>query len=142
METTSIPLQKVERRTRGRSTVVLGTGLALLGLAIYIFQLLVLKILVVPWYLPVATTAGVILCLVGLVQRRSIWRWLGPVVTGLLAAAAWSMVLGLNTPPYTGALAEGRPFPEFVAARADGNPFTRQDLMDKNTVLVFFRGHW
>jgi hypothetical protein len=68
---------------------------------------------------------------------------LGLVVTGLLAAAAWSMVLGLNTPPYTGALAEGRPFPEFVAARADGKPFAHQDLLgDKNTVLVFFRGHW
>jgi hypothetical protein len=72
METTSIPLEKQERRTRGRSPVLLGTGLALLGLAVYIVQFLVLKILVVPWYLPVATTAGVLLCLVGLVQRRSV----------------------------------------------------------------------
>jgi peroxiredoxin len=35
-------------------------------------------------------------------------------------------------------LAAGEPAPEFSLARADGKPFTREDLLGKTTVLVFY----
>ena len=35
-------------------------------------------------------------------------------------------------------LAAGEPAPEFSLARADGPPFTREDLLGKTTVLVFY----
>jgi hypothetical protein len=143
METTSLPLQKQENRVRGRGWALAGTALAILGPLLYYFQIRA-AVLSMPWYLPVLTAGAVVLCLVAVVLRpRSIWRWLGLGLSGVLAAGAGLLVFGVSTPPYTGPLAQGRPVPEFVAARADGSPFTRQDLLgDKNTVLVFFRGHW
>ncbi len=36
------------------------------------------------------------------------------------------------------ALAAGEPAPEFSLARADGKPFTREDLLGRTTVLVFY----
>jgi mycoredoxin-dependent peroxiredoxin len=36
------------------------------------------------------------------------------------------------------AIAAGEPAPEFSLARPDGPPFTRQDLLGRTTVLVFY----
>jgi peroxiredoxin (alkyl hydroperoxide reductase subunit C) len=36
------------------------------------------------------------------------------------------------------ALAAGEPAPEFSLARADGKPFTRENLLGRTTVLVFY----
>ena len=36
------------------------------------------------------------------------------------------------------AVAAGEPAPDFSLARADGTPFTRDDLLGKRTVLVFY----
>jgi peroxiredoxin (alkyl hydroperoxide reductase subunit C) len=36
------------------------------------------------------------------------------------------------------ALAAGEPAPDFSLARADGQPFTRADLLGKTTVIVFY----
>jgi peroxiredoxin len=36
------------------------------------------------------------------------------------------------------AIAAGAPAPEFSLARADGKPFTREDLLGRTTVLVFY----
>jgi peroxiredoxin len=36
------------------------------------------------------------------------------------------------------AIAAGEPAPEFSLARADGKPFTREDLLGRTTVLVFY----
>ena len=36
------------------------------------------------------------------------------------------------------AIAAGEPAPEFSLARADGPPFTREDLLGRTTVLVFY----
>jgi peroxiredoxin len=36
------------------------------------------------------------------------------------------------------AIAAGEPAPEFSLARADGRPFTREDLLGRTTVLVFY----
>jgi hypothetical protein len=140
---TSPPLEMQERGLRGRLWFRLGIALAVLGPLVYFLQIRA-RLLTIPWYLPPLAVLAVVLCLLALVQRpRSPWRWLGLVFSSLLATVACFLVFGLSTPPYTGPLAEGRPFPEFVAARAGGEPFTRQDFLgDRSTVLVFFRGHW
>jgi peroxiredoxin len=36
------------------------------------------------------------------------------------------------------AIAAGQPAPEFSLARPEGGPFTREDLLDRTTVLVFY----
>jgi peroxiredoxin len=36
------------------------------------------------------------------------------------------------------AIAAGKPAPEFSLARAEGKPFTREDLLGRTTVLVFY----
>jgi peroxiredoxin len=36
------------------------------------------------------------------------------------------------------ALAAGEPVPEFTLRRADGEPFTREDLLGRTSVLVFY----
>jgi peroxiredoxin (alkyl hydroperoxide reductase subunit C) len=35
-------------------------------------------------------------------------------------------------------LAAGEPAPDFTLSRADGSPFTREDLLGKTTLLVFY----
>jgi peroxiredoxin len=36
------------------------------------------------------------------------------------------------------AIAAGQPAPEFSLARPEGGPFTREDLLDRTTLLVFY----
>src|SRR5438270_828826 len=76
-------------------------------------------------------------------RRRTVWRVLVLLLVTLLAAGEWAFVLETRLPAYTGPVAEGRPFPAFKTARADGSPFTQEDLADgQKTVMVFFRGRW
>jgi hypothetical protein len=62
----------------------------------------------------------------------------------MLAGIEWFFLLEYTLlPAYTGPVKAGESFPEFSAARHDGTPFTRGDLVGpKDTALVFFRGHW
>jgi hypothetical protein len=123
---------------------VLGILIALAGIAIYMVQFNVLQILSTPWYMPLLATAGVVFILLALIQARSIWRIGAFVLVTLLAAGMWALLLVvLNTPPYTGPVTVGEPFPAFATMRADGTTFTQNDLRgDQDTVLIFFRGRW
>ena len=99
--------------------------------------------LTAPWYMPCAATLGAALLVVSLWRKRTVWRMLALLLVVLLAGAEWTFLLATRPPAYTGPVAEGRPFPAFATARADGTPFTQADLAgDKNNVLVFFRGRW
>jgi hypothetical protein len=96
-----------------------------------------------PWYVPGAATLGVVLVVVSLWQRRTVWRVLSLLFVVLLAGAAWMFMLGEPLPAYTGPVAAGKPFPAFETSRADATPFTQRDLEgDQDNVLVFFRGRW
>ena len=86
------------------------------------------QVLKAPWYVPIAATAGAVLLVASLWQRRTVWRILALVLVALLAGAEWAMLLGMRLPAYTGPVAEGKPFPAFATARADGTPFTQADL--------------
>jgi hypothetical protein len=117
---------------------------ALLAPAAYAAQLFYLAHLSVPWYLPVAGTAGVILLGLSLLLGRKVWRIVGLIAFGLLAAGEWHFVLaGTRLAPYTGPVRVGKPFPAFATLRADGRRFTRKDFRgEKDTALVFYRGWW
>lgn len=133
----------VVQNSPGRALVLLGVAVCLLALGAYAVQVW-LASFVTPWYWPIAGTVGVLLILAGTWQAWSVWRIVGLVFFGLLAAGEWFYVAKLSLlPPYTGPLAVGQPFPAFATARADGTAFTQQDVAgDRDAVLVFFRGRW
>jgi hypothetical protein len=129
-------------RSRGRLLMLSGLGLAALGVAGYAVQLSVGRLLM-PWYMPAAALAGVALVVASLRERRTVWRWLALVAVVLLSGAELAALYGMRLPPYAGPVAVGRPFPAFEAKRADGTPFTQDDLAGgRDNVLVFFRGRW
>ena len=130
------------RHPRGRLLVLLGLGLALLGVVAYGVQLS-LQRLAFPWYMPALALIGAALVLASLWARRTVWRVLALTVLVLLGGLELVALNAMRLPPYTGPIAVGRPFPAFEARRADGTPFTQDDLAgDRRTVLVFFRGRW
>ncbi len=132
----------IERRSSGRLLVVLGLTLAVLGVVGYALQIKA-QHLAVPWYMPIAATVGLAFVLASLWQARTVWRVLALLLVALLAVGGWAFLLLMRLPEYTGPVAAGRPFPAFTTARADGTPFTQDDLKGSQTnVLVFFRGRW
>jgi hypothetical protein len=93
--------------------------------------------------MPVLASLGVVLVVLSLCQRRTLWRGLALGFVLLLAGAEAAMLFAMRLPPYTGPIAVGRAFPAFTTVRADGTSFTQHDLEgDRNSVLVFFRGRW
>jgi hypothetical protein len=130
-------------RSKGRVYLWMGIGLCLLGIAAVVAQYS-LKLLIVPWYLPVLTTLAVFLLVWALATRFTVVR---AVVLGLIAILAgleW-LYLGVaaKLPEYTGPAEVGKPIPAFQSTLANGRSFTQRNLQDgKPSVLVFFRGRW
>jgi hypothetical protein len=139
MITTSKPTPS---RSAGRPLFLLGLTIAWLGVFAYVGQVLLAQRLFTPWYLPIAGTLGVLLLLVALWQRVTVWRVIVLLPMLLLAGGEWFMVRG-SLPAYTGPVEVGRPFPVFATTLADGTPLTVADLQgEQDTVMVFFRGRW
>jgi hypothetical protein len=129
-------------RSPGRLFLALGLGVAILGVIGYIVQIKAQN-LTAPWYVPIAATLGLVLLIVSLWQKRTVWRVLALLLVTLLAGAEWTFLLMMRLPAYTGPVTAGRPFPAFTTVRADGTAFTQHDLKgDQTNVLVFFRGRW
>jgi hypothetical protein len=102
-----------------------------------------LQRLMLPWYMPALALLGVVLVVMSLWQRRTLWRVLALLAVVLLAGAELAVLYAMRLPPYLGPIAEGRPFPAFEAKQAEGTPFTENNLTgDQHQVLVFFRGRW
>jgi hypothetical protein len=119
-----------------------GLGLAVLGVAAYAIQLSFQR-LMLPWYMPAAALIGAACVVASLRKRWTVWRLLALVVVVVLAGVEFMGLYAMRLPPYAGPIAVGRPFPEFEARRADGTPFTQDDLVgDQYHALVFFRGRW
>jgi hypothetical protein len=127
----------------GRGLFFFGVALAVLPIATYAVQLQN-HVLLVPWYLPIFTTLGALCLARAFLRQRSVIRFLGLALIGLLAGFEWFALISLMAlPPYTGPLAVGKPFPAFETVRADGTKITQDDFHgDKDTLLVFFRGRW
>jgi hypothetical protein len=129
-------------RRPGRRLLLVGLGLAVLGVAAYVAQVAAHR-LTTPWYMPIAGTLGVLCVVASLWQARTVWRVLALLLVLLVAGAEWAFLLTLRLPAYTGPVAVGQPFPAFTTARADGTPFTDRDLAGgQNSLLVAFRGRW
>jgi hypothetical protein len=142
MQTLSPPAAGV-RRYPGKLYLWLGIVLALLGPVLYMIQLQA-KFLGVPWYAPALATVGVVLVLLALLRRLTVWRVAGLVLCGLLAGAQWYFLLVLSkVPVYTGPVAAGASFPPFHTSLADGSVFDQDSLRgEQHTAMVFFRGRW
>lgn len=141
MTTSSTSAQAREKPT-GRGYVWLSFALGLLAPALLITQIQA-KRLFVPWYLPIIGTFALVLMLVAVVRLRTIWRFLGMGLLGLLAGFEWFMISASKLPEYAGPISVGQPFPAFESSLPDGTPFTQADLRgEQNTVMVFFRGRW
>jgi hypothetical protein len=138
-------LNKTTSRRPGRSLLLLGVFLAVAGPVVMILLMFAAKILITPWYAPLLGTLGVALLVLALMRSRSVWRWTAVVIVSLLVAFQWWALFAMRTPPYTGPVKVGQPFPAFATKLADGSAFTWADLEGENgenTVMVFFRGHW
>jgi hypothetical protein len=128
--------------SRGRLLAPAGLALTVLGVAAYAIQLSLGR-LMLPWYMPAAALFGVALVAASLWKRRTAWRALALVVALAIAGFELLALGALRLPPYQGPIAVGRSFPAFEARRADGTPFTQNDLIgDQHHALVFFRGRW
>lgn len=121
----------------------LGLVLIFFGPILFFIQLRD-KQLVVPWYVPILGTVGLGLLIVSLTRARTAWGIAGVVFIGLVVVGEWYFLLALmRLPAYSGPVAVGSPLPTFTATRANGSPFTQDDLKGtQNTMLVFFRGRW
>jgi hypothetical protein len=129
-------------RPPGRLFLAAGLGIAGLGVLGYVVQLWLGR-LRAPWYLPISGALAVLLVVLALWQARTVWRFLGLGLLGLLAAVEVGVLVKARLPDYTGPVKVDEPFPAFEVARADGTRFTQRDLVgDKNSLLVFFRGRW
>lgn len=130
-------------RPGGRGLLWLGVLAAIAGPILYGAQLDSGRFWV-PWYAVALAFLGAGLVFLSLKRRPSIVRGLALLFCLVLAGfEIWFLLSFSRQPPYEGPVAVGQPFPEFVAQRPDGTPFTQADLVgDQNTVLVFYRGHW
>ncbi len=129
------------RRSRGRLSL-LGLGLAVLGVLVYVVQVSFQR-LMIPWYMPVLGLIGAFLGVLSLSEKRTVGRVFALLAVVLLTGAEFAFLYAVRLPPYTGPIAKGRPFPAFNTTLADGRQFTQRDLIsDQSSVLVFFRGRW
>jgi hypothetical protein len=130
-------------RHPGRSLLLFGVFLAVAGYAINMLLMFAAKILITGWYAPLLGTLGLALIILALMRSRSIWRWTAVVIFTLLVGFQWFALVAMRLPAYTGPVKDGQPFPAFATTLADGSAFTQDDLIgERNTVMVFFRGHW
>jgi hypothetical protein len=138
---TSSPIATADR-SAGRHFLLLGLGLAVLGVVAYVVQLSLHR-LMFPWYMPILALLGVVLVGISLWQRRTLWRGLSLLAVVLLAGGELAGLHATRLPPYSGPIAVGRTLPAFEAKQADGTPFRQTNLTgDQHHVLVFFRGRW
>jgi hypothetical protein len=130
-------------RARRWPWLMIGVLLFVSGPVVYALQVGAGR-LQMPWYLPVLATCGVLLMAVSVWQRRGIVRSVALAVFVLLCGSGWYFVLvASKTPLYVGPAQPGNKLPPFTAALADGRPWTEGDLeRGERSVLLFFRGRW
>jgi hypothetical protein len=144
MATTELPASApTVDRSRGRGLFWLGIAIAVLAVAAMFVQIS-LRILIVPWYVPIAMTFAAACLLMSLAQRRSVTRIVALLLVAGLAGAEWYFVAHLSKlPEYAGPARAGQPIPAFTTTLADGRSVGDRDLANGTpSVLTFFRGRW
>ncbi len=126
----------------GGRLLLIGLGSAFLGIAMCVAQF-TLGQLFVPWYMPILACVGAISIAVSLKRKRSAVRIAAMVAVVLLGSLQMLALNAMRLPRYEGPIEVGKPFPAFVAKRADGSTLTQADLAGASaTAIVFFRGRW
>src|SRR5919112_152763 len=97
---TEIPTPPTHR-SRGHLFLLLGLGLAVVGVVAYLVQLK-LQRLTFPWYMPALALLGVVLVIASLWEKRTVWRVLALVAVVLLAGFELTALNAMRLPPYTG----------------------------------------
>jgi len=127
----------------GRGMLALGFLFVVLAVVAWTIQLLVLKLLIVPWYVPPLGVLGALLACTAFIKSPSLGRGvLAAFVACLGVLEAYFVLRATLLPEYRGPIAVDSSFPAFSAQRADGATFTDADLRTRPTVLTFFRGRW
>jgi hypothetical protein len=96
------------------------------------------------WYVPILSSAGLLLLILSVWRRQGIVRTVFLIFFGVVCSFEWFVfTVTARSPAYTGPAQPGRKVPQFDARLANGSPFTGAEL-DKATatVLVFYRGRW
>ena len=130
-------------RSRHWLLFIAGIALIVLGPVWYVVQIR-LKNLGTPWYVPILSSAGVLLLILSVWRSRGIVRTVLLMVFAVVCGFEWfTFTVAARSPAYTGPAQPGRKVPNFAARLADGTPFTTAELeKGTSTVLVFYRGHW
>lgn len=142
MDTPSTPSPPTDRRA-GRWLLWAGIALAAAAIGLVALQWS-LKILIVPWYVPILTAIGALLVLWSLTRRVGVVRIVVVVLLVALAGFEWfSIAVAGKLPQYTGPAQAGKKLPPFTTTLADGSALSDADLRDgKRRVMTFFRGRW
>jgi hypothetical protein len=130
-------------RSRHRTLFVAGIALFVLGPVWFVTQFR-LKNLGPAWYVPILSSAGVLLLILSVLRRRGIARMVMLIMFAMVCGLEWYVfTVAARSPAYTGPGQPGRKVPQFAARLADGTPFTSAELeKGTSTVMVFYRGHW
>jgi len=133
----------VVSRSRHWTLFVAGVALFVLGPVWFIAQFR-LRNLGSAWYVPILSSAGVLLLILSVLRRRGIVRMVLLILFAMVCGLEWFVfTVATRSPAYTGPAQPGRKVPQFAARLADGTPFTSAELeKGKSTVMVFYRGHW
>jgi hypothetical protein len=140
--TESVPPPAISR-SRHWLPFFAGIALFVVGPAWYVIQIR-LKNLGAAWYVPILSTAGIVLLMLSVWRRRGIMRTIFLILFAIICSFEWfAFTVATRSPAYTGPAQPGRKVPEFAAHLADGTPFTSAELeKGMSTVLVFYRGRW
>lgn len=123
--------------------LILGAATVAAAVGGWMIQLLVLKRMTVPWYVPVLGGIAVLLALASFLKSPGVVRGLLAILVAAIGGLTGALVIrGSLLPKYDGPVAVGASFPAFVAERAGGGKFTDADLRGQPTILTFFRGRW
>src|SRR5439155_8912198 len=99
----------VNERSRGRGYLWAGLGVCVLGLALAVAQVALLRYLATPWYSPALATLGLLLLLVAVVKRPTVVRILALLLVAALAGWLWfGMGLRSKLPAYEGPAQVGK----------------------------------
>jgi hypothetical protein len=141
MTTTTAPAPPTTKTT-GRLYYWIGLGCVVLGLAFYFTDFFAFKHFVVPWYVPILATAGVLCVLLWFLRRPGLVRGISLALVLLAAGVEWAFVGWISRNPAYAGPAVGEPLPPFNVSRGDGSRFSNSALLGQTSVLVFYRGYW
>ena len=131
-------------KTTGLGLMWLGIFLPVLGVMTYAVSLMGLRLFHMPWYAPILAMLGLVLTILAVRRKPSVWRYAALVFCCLMLVAELLFLFSYTKlPAYAGPAVAGQQFPQFATKFSDNTLFSNKDFVgQKNTALIFYRGHW